>query len=98
MTDTADFLRLREQAAAPGLDPGRPCWIFGAGSFGRSLASAMQAQGIAVAGFVETAPRTDAALGLPVLDRPSWPWASSTATRPMTNYWPCPQPRGSPRR
>lgn len=68
MTDTADFLRLREQAAAPGLDPGRPCWIFGAGSFGRSLASAMQAQGIAVAGFVETAPRTDAALGLPVLD------------------------------
>ncbi|WP_347268525.1 FkbM family methyltransferase [Paracoccus sp. (in: a-proteobacteria)] len=68
MTDTADFLRLREPVAAPGLDPSRPCWIFGAGSFGRSLASAMQARGIAVAGFVETTPRTGAALGLPVLD------------------------------
>ena len=39
MTDTADFLRLRELTAAPGLDPSRPCWIFGAGNFGRSLAS-----------------------------------------------------------
>ena len=68
MTDTADFLRLRELTAAPGLDPSRPCWIFGAGNFGRSLASAMQAQGMAVAGFVETTPRTDSALGLPVLN------------------------------
>ena len=71
MTAPADFLRQRDRAAAmpePGIDPGRPCWIFGAGGFGRSLASAMQAQGITVAGFVETAPRTAAVQGLPVLD------------------------------
>jgi len=71
MTAPADFLRLRDQAASaptPGIDPSRPCWIFGAGGFGRSLASAMQAQGTAVAGFVETTPRTATVQGLPVLD------------------------------
>ncbi len=71
MTTPADFLRLRDQAAAapqPGIDPGRPCWIFGAGNFGRSLAGALQAQGTTIAGFVETAPRITTVQGLPVLD------------------------------
>lgn len=71
MTAPTDFLRLRDQAAAvpaPGIDPDRPCWILGAGNFGRNLASALQARGIAVAGFVETAPRTANVQGRPVLD------------------------------
>lgn len=61
MTAPEDFLRLRDQAAVtppPSIDTSRPRWIFGAGGCGRSLANAMQAQGITVAGFVETAPRT----------------------------------------
>jgi FkbM family methyltransferase len=82
MTIPADFLRLRDRAAAmpePGIDPSRPCWIFGAGGFGRSLASAMQAQGTAVAGFVETTPRTATVQGLPVLD-----WNALAREAPQT--------------
>ena len=66
-----DFIALRDRAAdvAPvSIDPQRPLWIFGAGNFGRSLATAAQQQGIAVAGFVETSPRIASALGLPILD------------------------------
>lgn len=77
MTDA--FLRLREQAAAQParrIDIGRPVWIFGAGNFGRALARVLQAQGIAVAGFVETAPQAGAVQGLPVLD---WPALARTA-------------------
>ncbi|WP_422419706.1 FkbM family methyltransferase [Pseudomonas sp. GZD-222] len=66
-----DFFALRDQASdLPGvhIEPGRHIWIFGAGNFGRSLATAMQAQGIVVKGFVETSPRVTSALDLPVLN------------------------------
>ncbi|PYB79367.1 FkbM family methyltransferase [Pseudomonas sp. LB-090624] len=66
-----DFIALRDRAAdvVPArIDTKRPLWIFGAGNFGRSLAAAAQQQGIAVGGFVETSPRIDSALGLPVLN------------------------------
>lgn len=68
---SADFLGLRDQAAGaflPSVDPARPCWIFGAGNFGRSLARAMQARGVVVEGFVETTPRSATVQGLPVLN------------------------------
>lgn len=67
-----DFMALREQVRSVPevhLEAGRTLWIFGAGSFGRGLASAMQMQGIIVAGFVETTPRVQVVAGLPVL---SW--------------------------
>lgn len=76
---TEGFLRLREQAAAQParrIDAGRPVWIFGAGHFGRALARAMQAQGLTVAGFVETTPQAPEVQGLPVLD---WPALARTA-------------------
>ena len=76
---TDAFLRLREQAAAQParrIDAGRPVWIFGAGHFGRALARAMQAQGLAVAGFVETTHQAPEVQGLPVLD---WPALARTA-------------------
>lgn len=44
----------------------RPIWIFGAGGFGRALGAVLLAQGYPLAGFIETAPRIDQALGLPV--------------------------------
>ncbi|MBF8757336.1 FkbM family methyltransferase [Pseudomonas guariconensis] len=68
---SADFLALRDRASdlpPAEIDPQRPIWIFGAGNFGRSLALAMKDQGLAVAGFVETSPRVDSVLGLPVLN------------------------------
>ena len=76
---TERFLRLREQAAAQParrIDAGQPVWVFGAGYFGRALARAMQAQGLAVAGFVETTPHAPEMQGLPVLD---WPTLARTA-------------------
>lgn len=78
MTDS--FLHLREQAAAQPvrhIDAGRPVWIFGAGNFGRVLVRVLQAQGIAVAGFVETAPQVGEIQGLPVLD-----WSALARTDP----------------
>lgn len=68
------FLRLHEQAAfqpARRIDMGGTVWIFGAGYFGRALARAMQEQGLAVAGFVETTPQAPEVQGLPVLDWPA---------------------------
>jgi FkbM family methyltransferase len=66
-----EFRQLREQVEAQPIsrvDPIRPVWIFGAGNFGRSLASVMQKRGINVAGFVETSPKTNETLGLPIID------------------------------
>ena len=51
---------------APRLDPQRPVWIFGAGGFGRDLGRVLQAQGFALAGFIDSKPRQDSLLGLPV--------------------------------
>jgi FkbM family methyltransferase len=50
------------------IDPAKPVWIFGAGSFAHDLARAMRARGIEVAGFVETVPGKTSALGLDVVD------------------------------
>ncbi len=75
MADTTccfeDFIALRDRAngVTPAhIDPRRPLWIFGAGNFGRSLAAAMQQQGFAVGGFVETSPRAGVVAGLPVMN------------------------------
>jgi FkbM family methyltransferase len=50
------------------IDSSRPVWIFGAGNFGQSVARVMLEHRLDVAGFVETAPKTNEILGLPVLD------------------------------
>lgn len=50
------------------IDTSRPIWIFGAGGFGKSLCQAMQANGIVVAGFVETAPKCTNISDLPVVN------------------------------
>jgi FkbM family methyltransferase len=56
-------------------------WIFGAGKFGRDLCSAMQLAGFTVAGFVETTPNTNSALGLPVIN---WQqWSPNNCTAPL---------------
>ena len=73
------FQRLQQQASAQAarrIDASQPVWIFGAGSFGGALARVLQAQGITVAGFVETSPQKTEALGLPVVD---WPTLASKA-------------------
>lgn len=41
-------------------------WIYGAGTFGRDVAAALQAQGVEVAGFIEMQPRQPSAWGYPV--------------------------------
>ncbi len=48
------------------LDSERPVWVFGAGSFGRDVATVLRRKGFDVAGFVETSPRMSECLGLPV--------------------------------
>lgn len=53
-------------SALPRLDPQRPTWIFGAGGFGRALGAALQRQGYALAGYVETRPTRDSVDGLPL--------------------------------
>lgn len=78
---TASFLRLGEKFATQPrrrLDAQRPVWIFGAGNFGRALARAIQTQGVAVAGFVETTPQVQQIQGLPVLD-----WATLARAQPQ---------------
>ena len=49
-------------------DPAKTIWIFGAGSFGRSLLVAMRNQGLKVADFVETSPKTEIVMDLPVVN------------------------------
>jgi FkbM family methyltransferase len=44
----------------------RPIWIFGAGQFGRDVCSALTQEGYLVHGFVESKPRDEKLLGLPV--------------------------------
>ena len=59
---------------APSLDPVRPTWIFGTGSFGRALARALGVHGIPVSGFVQTSPAGRSVDDLPVVD-----WATLRA-------------------
>lgn len=66
-----DFAHLRTQALAqaqPSIQQDNALWIFGAGGFGQSMARACAMQGYKVAGFVETTPRSNTALALPVVD------------------------------
>jgi FkbM family methyltransferase len=51
------------------LGPQRPVWIFGAGQFGRDVCAVLLDAGFAVVGFIETTPREQTVLGLPVV---SW--------------------------
>lgn len=78
---TSAFLQLRDQAIAQVsrcVHLKHPVWIFGAGNFGRALASALQAQGFPVAGYVETAPKAHMVQGLPVLN---WPTLAGMGTQ-----------------
>ena len=49
------------------LNKNKPIWIFGAGNFGRDLAKILIDEGFNLIGFVETKPKADQVLGLPVL-------------------------------
>jgi FkbM family methyltransferase len=50
----------------PRVDLARPLWIFGAGPFGRDVCQVLRGQGFAVSGFIETAPRQEHVMDLPV--------------------------------
>lgn len=77
----ADFSVLRADCAAlaatplRALSPERPVWIFGAGQFGRDLCRVFLGQHFKVLGFVETQPRVDRVMDLPVV---SWQQLSET--------------------
>lgn len=60
----------------PALSRERPVLVFGAGQFGRDVYRALADQGFDVAGFVETRPRQETLMGLPVL---SWEQAGGHA-------------------
>jgi FkbM family methyltransferase len=68
----ADFETLRSLCAQLALEEPRrlerqcPVWIFGAGQFGRDVCSVLRKAGFAVAGFIESKPRHQTVLGLPV--------------------------------
>jgi len=47
----------------------KPLWIFGAGQFGRDVCAVLRNKGFDVQGFIESTPRTDKVLDLPVV---SW--------------------------
>lgn len=51
------------------LSPAKPVCIFGAGNFGKDLCRILLAQGYPVAAFIETNPKMDSVLGVPVI---SW--------------------------
>ncbi len=54
------------------LPPGQPVWIFGTGQFGRDVCRALQRTGHTVAGFVETQPRSEQVMGLPLMGWQQW--------------------------
>lgn len=69
---TAGFAGLRAECASLAdtpqrtLSPARPVWIFGAGQFGRDLCKVLLTQNFKVRGFIETQPRVDQFMNLPV--------------------------------
>jgi FkbM family methyltransferase len=70
--DFASFRSLCEQIAClepHRVDSIRPVWIFGSGHFGRSLCSVLKQEDYQVQGFIDSNPKSDSILGLPVL---SW--------------------------
>lgn len=68
MSDAFDGLRRQCEQLTPMLraDAARPIWIFGAGPFGRDVCGTLRVQGFDVQGFIETTPRQDRLLDLPV--------------------------------
>jgi FkbM family methyltransferase len=54
------------QPEAPKISRGEKVWVFGTGSFGRSVARACQAHGVDVQGFVQTEPKARHVGRLPV--------------------------------
>jgi FkbM family methyltransferase len=63
------FKQLCEAAArnpAPGPDPKRPIWIFGAGGFGRDLCACLKKAGFQVKGFIQSQPSASTVSDLPV--------------------------------
>lgn len=80
-TGAAEFSALRAECAAlaatpePRLSLSRPVWIFGAGQFGQDLCKALLAKDFNVLGFIETQPRIEQLLNLPVL---GWQQLSDT--------------------
>jgi FkbM family methyltransferase len=80
-TGAAEFSALRAECAAlaatpePTLSLSRPVWIFGAGQFARDLCKALLAKNFNVLGFIETQPRIEQLLNLPVL---GWQQLSDT--------------------
>jgi FkbM family methyltransferase len=69
---TNEFLALRADCAALAATPkrllslSRPVWIFGAGKFGRDLCEVLLAKNFMVLGFIETQPRMNQLMDLPV--------------------------------
>lgn len=72
LAGTSDFSALRVECAVLASTPQRtlsqerPVWIFGAGQFGRDLCKVLLAQNFKVRGFIETQPRADQLMNLPV--------------------------------
>lgn len=63
----------RRNATQHNLSKNKPIWIFGAGNFGRDLAKILVNEGFNLVGFIETNPKIDQVLGLPVVT-----WAQLT--------------------
>ena len=57
----------RRSAIQHNLTKNKPIWIFGAGNFGHHLAKIMVNEGFNLLGFIETNPKIDQVLGLPVV-------------------------------
>jgi len=58
----------RKNAPQHTLDKNKPIWIFGAGNFGRDLAKTLIDESHNLLGFIETQPKLNKILGLPVLN------------------------------
>lgn len=58
----------RKNAPQHTLDKNNPIWIFGAGNFGRDLAKILIDESYNLLGFIETQPKLNQILGLPVLN------------------------------
>jgi len=56
----------RRNTTQRSLSKSKPIWFFGAGNFGRDLAKILEAEGFHLLGFIETKPKSDQVLGLPV--------------------------------
>jgi FkbM family methyltransferase len=72
LTKLESLLAQAKDRRPKNLDENKPIWIFGAGTFGRDLYSALKSQCFNVVGFVETNPNNKSVSGSPVLDWVEW--------------------------